>query len=125
MPIQWEGMAEFRRWLAAAPDKALTALSGSIWAEANDIMTRSRPLVPVDQGTLRASGTVNRPNITGTRVTVSFGYGGAASAYAVIQHERMDYHHTVGQAKYLEQPVLEAQRGLESRLGARIGRMLA
>ncbi|SJN34160.1 hypothetical protein [Mycetocola reblochoni] len=30
--------------------------------------------------------------------------------YAVIQHERLDFHHSEGQAKYLEGP-LEENRG--------------
>ena len=93
--------------------------------EGETIMTRSkRDFVPVDFGILRASGFVDGPEIKGDIATVTLGYGGAASAYALIQHERMEYHHTVGQAKYLEQPVNEAVRGFSQRVAKRIGRKI-
>ena len=37
--------------------------------------------------------------------------------YAIPVHERMDISHKVGQAKYLEQPFLEALPGIATRLG--------
>ena len=51
-------------------------------------------------GTLKNSGRVDRPEKRGAEVTVKLKYGGAAIPYALIQHERTDYHHTRGQAKY-------------------------
>lgn len=41
------------------------------------------------------------------RVVVAVGY---ATAYALVQHERLDFSHTVGQAKYLEEPARTKQR---------------
>lgn len=54
--------------------------------------------VPVDIGTLRASGRVLGPDRQG-RVTLVF--GGPAAPYALVQHERMDFVHTTGEARYL------------------------
>jgi hypothetical protein len=55
---------------------------------------------------------------------VVLGFGGAAKAYAVPQHERLDYRHTVGQARYLADAVLHRQKGLPGRIGADVGRQL-
>ena len=49
------------------------------------------------------------------------GYGGAASAYALVQHERTDYRHPgQGQAKYLEGPA----KARAPQLGRNIARRL-
>lgn len=70
--------------------------------------------VPVDEGTLRSTGLVEGPVAlgSGTRVTLSF--GGPAAPYALAQHERLDYNHTVGEARYLVRG-LERWRPLGSR----------
>ncbi len=125
MNVEWAGMEKFRALIAAAPERVLGASASAIYEEANAIMAVSRHLVPVETGTLRASGYVDAPEVSGLGVSVELGYGGAASAYAMIQHERMDYRHRVGQAKYLEQPFLEAQRGMEIRLGRAVAKVLA
>lgn len=54
--------------------------------------------VPVDTGALRASGTVEGPDPLNL---VVIGFGGPAAPYALKQHERTDYSHTVGEARYL------------------------
>lgn len=54
--------------------------------------------VPVDEGTLRSTGRVDGPG-RDERVVVSF--GGAAAPYALEQHERLDFQHDVGEARYL------------------------
>lgn len=67
------------------------------------LLEESQPLVPVDTGRLRASGKV---------VEIPKGYSVVYSTenpetgynYAMIQHENLEYHHEVGQAKYLEEP---------------------
>lgn len=120
MSVQWIGMEkavrELRK-LKATPNK----LGGALYREAEHIMTRSKAeFVPVDTGVLRASGHVEQPQQTPGGVSVTLGYGGAASAYALVQHERMDYQHTVGQAKYLSTPVLQAAAGLGQRIAARL-----
>lgn len=72
---------------------------------AEQLLKWSKPLVPVDTGKLKASGEVVKRD-TGYAVQYSSankqGYD-----YAYIQHENLEYHHEVGQAKYLEQPLRE------------------
>ncbi len=53
--------------------------------------------VPVDTGTLRASGMVEQPE----PLVVELSFGSAAAPYALAQHEHLAYHHTVGEARYL------------------------
>jgi hypothetical protein len=58
--------------------------------------------VPIDMGDLAASGYVSRPMIGPVETEIALGF---TEPYALIQHERLDYHHTHGQAKYLEVPL--------------------
>ena len=74
-------------------------------------MTEAKRRTPVDTGVLRASGFVS-PVEDGVRLA----YGGAASDYAIYVHENLDANHPVGEAKYLERPVLEALPGLAERV---------
>lgn len=67
-----------------------------------DILTAAIPETPKRPpplgGTLRASGTVNLDEAN-EEVRISFN-----TPYAAKQHEEMSYRHTVGKAKYLEDP---------------------
>lgn len=58
--------------------------------------------VPIDVGNLRDSGYVRGPFQTSNGWAIEIGFG---EEYAWIQHERLDYYHPHGQAKYLEEPL--------------------
>ena len=58
-------------------------------------------LAPIERGDLRNSAAVSSDDAR-TEVAVSFD-----TPYAVRQHEELDYHHDVGQAKYLESALNE------------------
>lgn len=98
----------------------------ALYEEGNRIMNESKRRVPLEDGPLRASGTVERPIISGTHFSITLGYGGAASAYALIQHENMSFRHpgrgskrggqTGRGPKYLEIPVQQAGPSIESGL---------
>lgn len=60
------------------------------------------PLTPLDRGPLRSSQTVKPATENTNEAAVIYD-----TPYAVRQHEEMDYAHSVGQAKYLEQPLRE------------------
>jgi hypothetical protein len=81
---------------------ALAALA----VEAEHIMADSLRQVPVDTGVLRGSATVGQPVFRGGVASIDMGYGGAAKAYAWVQHERTDYRHSHGKAKFLEDPFM-------------------
>lgn len=57
--------------------------------------------VPVDSGALRSTGKVDGPLGSKAEPEVVLGFGDAAVKYALIQHERTDYHHPVGESRYL------------------------
>lgn len=118
-----EGMDDFLRRLDALDSGIGPASARAVKKEAETIMTDSkRNYVPVEDGVLRNSGYVNDPEVARDSVSVEMGYGGAASAYAVVQHENLNFKHRDGRsAKYLEKPLIAAMRGMDERLAKAIG----
>lgn len=116
--VEVRGTAELKRILDAAPARATHALASALYAEALEIMAASQRQVPVRYGILKASGHVTPPEISGEKMSVTLGYGGAASSYSIIVHERV-YRHKPGvgqvkirhddptKAKFLEDPINE------------------
>lgn len=88
---------EIQRRMMDAADRAANVA-------ATDLMGRGQRLAPVEEGTLRGSGRVERiERADGVEYEVSFN-----TPYAARQHEELDWHHPLGgQAKYLQQPFLE------------------
>lgn len=101
-------MTESKRRCPVSPTRAQAKAMGRSWREGT---------VP---GTLRASGTVHEPVRNGKNISVTLSYGGAAIDYAVVQHERLDYIHTTGQAKYLESVLDESRPYMKARIAARV-----
>lgn len=69
-----------------------------------NIFLPSQEQVPVKTGALKSTGQnvlIEEPH----SVTCEVGYGSEAVAYAFVQHERLDFHHETGKAKYLEDPI--------------------
>ena len=130
--ITLEGSKELADWLEKLGETAPQAMGKYLYQEAEKIMTASKQVCPVGlppedktPGTLRSSGHVQLPVVSGTTVSVTLGYGGEAQAYALAQHERLDYRHRPGQtAKYLERPALEAVAGMEARIASGLKRDL-
>jgi len=116
--------------LAALFDKATSSgtikdLSQAVFGTANDVLNESKKIVPVDTGTLKDSGKVERPKVDSDGIEVEISYGGSASEYALIVHEDMKARHDNGQsAKYLEKPVKAAQRTFVSDVARRYARNL-
>ena len=77
-----------------------------------DLTGKAQRLAPKDEGTLRASGhwelegeagfRSNRPGAMQASVQVNVIFD---VPYAEVQHERLDFNHVNGQAKYLEGPL--------------------
>lgn len=109
---------ELQRRARGAPK----ALARALFAEAEQIMGKSKRIVPVDKGSLRASGHVQLPQVSGTKVTVTLGYGGAAAPYAVFVHEKPARHDPPTQWKFLERPMNEAILGMAGRIVKRLRR---
>ena len=112
-----DGAEGLQAVLSALAGEATQAAAAALYQEAETIMTASKEIVPVDTGVLRGTGQVTPLEIHGTLVEVILGYGGPAAPYAIVVHEDFMARHKEGQqAKYLEQPMLEAAQGMEGRL---------
>lgn len=112
--------AELARRLNAAVKAAETALyqGGSI------IMTEAKKRAPLDLGTLKNSGYVTLPRRDGDEVFVEVGFGGAAKAYAIRQHEETTYNHEIGEAKYLQNAIDAKEMEVRNRIAKLTDRAL-
>lgn len=109
-------MAKITAALATIKTQAAEAL----YQEAEIEMTESKKRCPVDVGTLRDSGHVQDPAEDANSISVTMGYGGAAEAYAIVQHESLEFHHKVGEAKFLESVLRESAPYLVERIAKRM-----
>ena len=103
------GWKELQRDLLAAGPLAGQAITRAAVEVMEGVVADAKAETPVDTGTLRASGHVVAPAVRASRtnsVTVRAGFGGGAAGYAIYVHERLDTHHPVGNAKFLERPFL-------------------
>jgi hypothetical protein len=111
-----------------AERELLPAYRAELLQIGEEIMTQAKALTPVDTGVLRASGfvelTKNREESGSGRfaagggrdASVTVGFGGPAQEYAEAVHDDLSASHTVGQAKFLEQPVLRAEPTIQPRI---------
>jgi hypothetical protein len=126
LTITYSGLKEAMQGLSAMAEKMPEAIGQAIYEEAETIMTEAKELTPVDTGALRASGHVEKPEISCSTVTVELGFGGQAGGgkeigYAFYVHENLEAHHTVGQAKFLETPLTDRQEDIQERIAKTIG----
>ena len=116
--------------------RAPVGAAAALFQEAEKIMTESKEsFVPVDQGPLRASGQVAKPDVTPLGASVTMGYGGDAEAYALAIHEHPSpasppswaggVNFKRGGPKYLERPLRNAIPGMAVRLGVKIKAFIA
>jgi len=104
------------------PLVAAAALYQEALVEQKESMKRT----PVDVttkrggGTLRDSHQTSPPKWKGQNLEVTIKVGGPAAGYAVIVHEDMEAHHTVGQAKFLESTILESAPFMLARIAKRM-----
>ncbi|WP_449277997.1 hypothetical protein [Leucobacter sp. GX24907] len=80
----------------------------------------SVPLAPIDRGPLRGSAQVTPATAGNHTAYVSYD-----TPYAARQHEEIGWRHDEGQAKYLEEPLVQNeakyQQAIANRLGQGIG----
>ena len=115
------GDQELVNALKAGKENTPRAIAQAIYEEANIIFAKSQILVPVDTGILRGSGGVSAPQMGNQGDFVDIFYGGPAAPYALFVHEIIgNYHNPPTQAKYLEQPVMEAMSTIQENIKGRI-----
>jgi hypothetical protein len=116
-----EGDKELQNVLRVAKAEAPLAVAQAIWEEANLIFAKSQTLVPVDTGVLRGSGGVSAPQSGSSGYYVDIFYGGPAAPYALYVHEIIgNYHKPPTQAKYLEEPFVQAIPQIQNNISRRI-----
>lgn len=113
LEIQVEVDTDIKQVVEQHLSSVLDTLTGTLMEQAEITRARSMEIVPVDQGVLRASALAVgvSPTRKDDSIEVAIGYGGAASSYALIQHETPPdvFSHAPGQSwKYLERPMLES-----------------
>lgn len=98
--IKVTGLKKLEAEINQIPNKTMKGIEKSMRL----IYKSSQPLVPVDTGRLKRSGKItkisNGYQLRYRAINPDNGYN-----YAPIQHENLHFHHRVGQAKYLEEPV--------------------
>jgi hypothetical protein len=121
-----EMKATIARIAARVPDVVLAALYQVVEEKVTICKDRSPVYVgppgpgkPIP-GVLRASIHQVGPCRDGRRVWTTIEAGGAAGAYAAVQHETLTFHHTVGQAKYIESVLLESRDTIVGDIAARV-----
>lgn len=97
-----------------------TYLGAALFDEMGIEAEECRERTPVDTGllqsTVRAVGWV----ITANRIEAGVAAGGPGVEYAVKVHEDLDAFHRVGEAKFIERPLLESAPYLAQRIASRI-----
>ena len=128
LDVQVSGGPDLESAIMNAFSKFTPELEGVLFEEGSEIMEKSKQIVPHDQGVLEASGGFYGSVVREGDVAVRFGYGGAASAYAVVQHETPPtiFSHDEGRSwKYLQFPLFEAIPTMPARLASRLSGRLA
>jgi hypothetical protein len=115
-----EQIAEHQAQLQAAVAEAL-------YDQATVLARLSQEYVPIGEtGALRDSCLVHDVEQQGETLSVDVTYGETLPApeVAVVQHERLDFHHTQGQAKWLQRAADEIAPGLTERIGRAVDQKL-
>lgn len=127
--IEVSGGPDLETAIANAFSQFRPDLEGVLVEEGAEIIEKSKAIVPHDQGTLQSEGGFYGTVSNAEGVFLRIGYGGAASGYALAQHETPPHifsHDEGRQWKYLEQPVFEAITTMPARIASRLaGRLTA
>lgn len=112
------------RVLSRAGEDATGVVLGALYRIANGVFNQSQEIVPFELGVLQSSGQVI-PRKTATRAEVAITYGGAAAAYAYIQHENTRFTHAPGRSShYLSDPLERIEPMFDSILAGIVSREL-
>jgi hypothetical protein len=120
MATMAKGADRLRAVLAALGPRMLEEGGRALYQEALVEQKESMRRTPVDTGALRASHETERPVVERGQVSVRIVVGGPAAPYAVPVHERVEVHHPVGQAKFLESTIMESAPFMAERIAKRI-----
>ena len=100
---------------------AIRAIKGAVRTVGNQLLADSIREVPKNDGQLRSSKFVTKPERSGDQISAFVGYGGFAAVYALRVHEMPEGTNwtTSGTGpKYLERPMLELRPRFASEVSA-------
>ncbi|GLI51348.1 hypothetical protein TSYNTROOL_14340 [Tepidanaerobacter syntrophicus] len=101
--VKLEGFVELTKKLNKSISKISDTVQDALLDCGNDLQQKSVDITPVDTGALRSSA-FTEADRQGKNPGVVVGF---EEEYAIYVHENLEAHHTVGQAKFLEQPLQE------------------
>jgi hypothetical protein len=76
-------------------------------AEMEEIAAEAKSQTPVDTGRLRSTLRAEGPFQDGNKISAAVVAGGDDAPFAVVVYEDLDAEHAVGNAKFLERPLME------------------
>lgn len=100
--------------------KAIVSVVGGMEKIAYDTLELSNQKVPVDKGNLLGTSYVET-TVENNEVKTSIKY---PEKYSIVQHERVDFVHQTGEAKYLEKAVHEKQDSYMNELAKSVQKLL-
>lgn len=115
--VEIEGLEKLNEILRNVPIQANEAVFKEMELITQDLKGKSQRLAPKDLGDLRGSAFAEVQRTMFLKIAGTVGF---TEPYALRQHEEMDYHHTDGQAKYLETPYKENVSKYTSSIGKAI-----
>lgn len=135
-----KGAREMVAKIQAIAKKFPDHVGQGMYQESQPIMGKAKKYCPVapDGGTLRSTGTVHEPEVSGKRISIEMSFGGASIDYAVAVHEHLSAHspaswvaaeasgHGINWStpgtgpKFLERAINEARPSFASKLARRI-----
>lgn len=71
-------------------------------------------------GTLRDEIHAEGPIFNGNKIQVKIITGPLSAAYALVQHEDLEFFHEEGEAKFIERPLGKASRYINDRVAAKV-----
>ena len=113
------------RTLVNAAMNVKMVLGQALYAEGQFIIAASTRIAPWDKRILIGSARVLAPVVSGTIVSVTLGYGGAASKYAEVQHDKYPHKRKPGrQWHYLIDPVRQREALMKTTISNRMSQLL-
>lgn len=106
----FSGMNDLQRALKEASPLSIKGLAAGGLVHQEKVISKAKNRTPVESGTLRNSGDVLPAEISPNKVVIEAGFGGQASSYAIVVHEKMGVSHKSGQSKFLESAAVESDK---------------
>jgi hypothetical protein len=120
MTMKIEGLKDLEKALGDMEENHPKAFAAALWQNAQELQRWSVQRTPKKTGFLRQSYVVDKPDISGNKVTVLVGY---SARYALWVHE-ISKNYSKGDWKFLERAIDEASSGWEERLAKRTQKLI-